>query len=158
MEYCTKCHCNHPEDQFVWNNKRHKTCRKSKEKRDQKNKNDALSNRIIHSSDDELNNQDNFEVLPEESIAQAIVIDENENPVSEYRNSIEVDFLDLGDLIEHEIQELTIGAQIDGVADIAYQSHLVVNLNSTIIQDKTAKEIANLIIAEIEGGDDYSWK
>ncbi|CAG8696480.1 2094_t:CDS:1, partial [Racocetra fulgida] len=54
---------------------------KSKEKRDQKNKNDALSNRIIHSSDDELNNQDNFEVLPEESIAQAIVIDENENPV-----------------------------------------------------------------------------
>ncbi|KAF0511656.1 ATP-dependent DNA helicase pif1 [Gigaspora margarita] len=55
------------------------------------------------------------------------------------------------DLIEHKIQELTISAQIEGVTNVTYQTHLAVHLDSIMSQDKTAKEIANLIIAEIEG-------
>ncbi|CAG8495608.1 11060_t:CDS:2 [Scutellospora calospora] len=105
--------------------------------------------KIANSLDDhELSHQDNFEVLPEDSSAHNIATDENSEP--EHGNYIEVDYLDLGDLIEHEIQELTTEAQIDGVADVAYQTHLVVNLDNAVIQDKTAKEIANLIITEIE--------
>ncbi|KAF0468863.1 ATP-dependent DNA helicase pif1 [Gigaspora margarita] len=77
--------------------------------------------------------------------------------LTQHENHIEVDYLDLEDLIEQEIQEMTIGAPTNGVADIIFQTHLVVKLDSTVFHDKTAKEIADLIVAEIEGGDDYSW-
>ncbi|CAG8682130.1 2885_t:CDS:1, partial [Ambispora gerdemannii] len=69
---------------------------------------------------------------------------------------IEVDYLDMGDFVENEIQELTIESQIDGVANVAYRTQLLVNMDAAITQSKMAKEIANLIVAEIEGGDDYS--
>ncbi|CAG8672811.1 11630_t:CDS:2, partial [Ambispora gerdemannii] len=69
----------------------------------------------------------------------------------------EIDYLDLGNFIEHEIQELTAGAHIDGVANIIYQTHLLVCLDVTMVQSKTAKDIAELVITEIESGDDYSW-
>ncbi|KAF0556086.1 ATP-dependent DNA helicase pif1 [Gigaspora margarita] len=109
-----------------------------------------LSNIIAHSLDNhELDHQGSIK----ESFAQAMINDEN----SGSEHLIEVDYLNLGDFIEYEIQELTIGAEIDGVADIAYQTHLVVNMDGAITQDKIAKDIANLIIAEIEGGDDYSF-
>ncbi|CAG8451361.1 10818_t:CDS:2 [Scutellospora calospora] len=38
---------------------------------------------------------------------------------------------------------------------IILKTYLVVNLNTAMIQDKTAKKIANLIIAEIESSNDY---
>ncbi|RIB05224.1 hypothetical protein C2G38_2281485 [Gigaspora rosea] len=154
MEYCTKCQCNHPINQFIWEGKHHKTCIKSKKKLEQAN--NMLPNIIAYSLDNyELNFQDRFEIPSEESFVQDMVTDELPET-----DTIKVDYLDLGALIEHEIQELTIGAQIDrvddGVADVAYQTHLVVSMDNAMTQDKTAKEIANLIIAEIEGGDDYS--
>ncbi|CAG8663291.1 2163_t:CDS:2, partial [Ambispora gerdemannii] len=70
---------------------------------------------------------------------------------------VEVDYLDVGDFVENEIQELTIGSQIDGVANAAYQTQLLVNIDAAMTQSKMAKDIANLIVAEIKGGDDYSW-
>ncbi|CAG8613611.1 11340_t:CDS:2 [Ambispora gerdemannii] len=70
---------------------------------------------------------------------------------------IEINYLDMGDFVEHEIRDLTAGANIDGIADIAYKTHLLVQLDIAITQNKTAKEMADLVIAEVEGGDDYSW-
>ncbi|CAG8474188.1 6153_t:CDS:2 [Scutellospora calospora] len=78
-----------------------------------------------------------------------IIISENPEP-EQSRNHFEVNYLDLGDLIEQENQELTISVQTEEIADIAYQTHLTVNLNSSIFQDKTSKEIANLVIVEIK--------
>ncbi|RIB00131.1 hypothetical protein C2G38_2150965, partial [Gigaspora rosea] len=141
-------------NEFEWERKRHKTCKRCKDHRDRKNK--TLTNEITSLDNHELDSQDNFEILPEEDSAGIIITNENSNP--ELKDYIEVDYLDLGDFIEHEIQELTIDSQIDGVADIPYYTHLVVNLDSATTQNKTAKEIANLNVAEIEGGDDYSWK
>ncbi|CAG8699178.1 11918_t:CDS:2, partial [Ambispora gerdemannii] len=48
-------------------------------------------------------------------------------------------------------------ANIDGIADVAYKTHLLVQLDIAITQNKIAKEMADLVIAEVEGGDDYSW-
>ncbi|RIB20155.1 hypothetical protein C2G38_2179998 [Gigaspora rosea] len=141
MDYCGGCHSNHPKDQFIWDGKRYKTCKRCKERRDNKGKGN------------ELDHQDNFEVLPGEHSAGFVT---NKNSEPEHRSYAEVDYLDLGDLIEHEIQELTTDAQVDGVADVAYQTHLAVNLDSAMFQDRTAKEIANLVVAKIEDGDDYS--
>ncbi|CAG8512482.1 9186_t:CDS:2 [Racocetra fulgida] len=48
------------------------------QKHDQKNNDNVLPSRITHSSDDyELNDQDSVEVLHEESIVQAMVIDKD---------------------------------------------------------------------------------
>ncbi|CAG8612404.1 4326_t:CDS:2 [Ambispora gerdemannii] len=70
---------------------------------------------------------------------------------------IKVDYLDVGNLIEYEIRELTVGESIDGIADISYKTHLLVHSDIVITQNKTAKEMADLIITEVEGEDDYSW-
>ncbi|KAF0538293.1 hypothetical protein F8M41_007978 [Gigaspora margarita] len=144
--YCGGCHGNHPKEQFIWNGKRHKTCKRCKERRDNKSKGN------------ELDHQDNFEVLSGEGSAGSAcsaVTNENFEPERSYAK---VDYLDLEDLIEHEIQKLTTDAQIDGVADVVYQNHLTVNLDNTMFQDRTAKEIANLVVAEIEGAQSESYK
>ncbi|RIB06187.1 hypothetical protein C2G38_2046994 [Gigaspora rosea] len=148
MDFCTDCKCNRPYDQFVWNGKRHKTCKRCKENRD-RNKNSLDRYELIQ--------QDNFEILPKEDITHTTIMIEGPES-TQHENHIEVNYLDLGDLIEQEIQEMTIGAPTNRVADMIFQTHLVVKLDSTMFYNKTAKEIAGLIVAEIEGGDDYSWE
>ncbi|CAG8607404.1 14712_t:CDS:2 [Cetraspora pellucida] len=66
---------------------------------------------------------------------------------------VEIDCLDVRDLIKHEIEELTINES--DAASTVYQAHLLVNVDIT--SDMMAKDVAALIVAEIEGGDDYSW-
>ncbi|CAG8500325.1 2185_t:CDS:2 [Racocetra persica] len=73
------------------------------------------------------------------------------------RRKQDLDFLDLGDFIENEKRNLTADTSTNGVADIAYHTHLLVHMN-TDTQNITPKEAANLIITEIESRDDYSWK
>ncbi|KAF0526550.1 hypothetical protein F8M41_014061 [Gigaspora margarita] len=113
---------------------------------------------ITKSKYNKLDYQDNFEVLSGEgfaSSASSVVTNKTSEPE---RSHAEVDYLDLENLIEHEIQELATDVQIDKVADVAYQNHLTVNLDNTIFQDRTAKGIANLVVAKIKDGDDYSLK
>ncbi|KAF0408513.1 hypothetical protein F8M41_008492 [Gigaspora margarita] len=73
----------------------------------------------------ELSQQDSFEILSKKGLAHTITTAKNYEP-EQNESHIEVNYLDLGDLIEQEIQELTIGAQTDGVASIIYQTHLIV--------------------------------
>ncbi|KAF0531204.1 hypothetical protein F8M41_011904 [Gigaspora margarita] len=58
----------------------------------------------------------NIEDLPEKNSTSAMTVAENSEPEQYFK----VDYLDLGDLIEHKIQELTISAQIEEVADVTY--------------------------------------
>ncbi|CAG8675441.1 7311_t:CDS:2, partial [Ambispora gerdemannii] len=134
MIFCTKCKCNHPDDQFTWDGIYHKTCRRCKENRDRRNKERMSPARIA-------------EDMPGES----------QEHVSDITR-IKINYLDVGDFVEHEIRDLTAGANIDRIADVAYKTHLLVQLDIAITQNKTAKEMADLVIAEVEGGDDYSWK
>lgn len=66
---------------------------------------------------------------------------------------VNVDYLELGDFIEHEIQELADNINSGKIVDTVYKTNLLVRLNMDI-QD--IKEVANLVVTEIEGGDDYS--
>ncbi|CAG8698962.1 461_t:CDS:1, partial [Ambispora gerdemannii] len=127
MMFCTKCKYNRPDDQFTWDGIRHKTCRRCKENRDRRNKEHMSPARIA-------------EDMPEES----------QEHVSDIMR-IEINYLDVGDFVEHEIRDLTAGANIDGIADVAYKTHLLVQLDIAITQNKTAKEMADLVIAEVEG-------
>ncbi|CAG8523975.1 2266_t:CDS:2 [Cetraspora pellucida] len=63
---------------------------------------------------------------------------------------VEVDYLDVGDLIEHQINELMVNKTINPI----YQAHLLVNMD--IIPNIMTKDVAALVIAEIEYDDDYS--
>lgn len=141
---CSKCSTDRTEDQFVWDGVRHKTCRRCKEIRDSKKKNNQnLPARTTNSSNVEL--VDQFEIINSQETEH--------NDSTEY---VEIDCLEVGDFIADKILELTASAGTDGVANIAYQINLLVNMNIDT-QNMTAKEVANLVITEIEGGDDYLW-
>ncbi|CAG8831046.1 9756_t:CDS:1, partial [Racocetra persica] len=58
---------------------------------------------------------------------------------------IKVDCLDVTNLIEHELKNLT--------ANAVYQTRLLVNVD--LIPDMMTKEVAALVVAKIEGGNDY---
>lgn len=79
--------------------------------------------------------------------------DQNNNNVER----VDLKFLELGDLVEHEIRELIDNTNTNNEVEQVYQEHLLVRLDIDI-QNMSLKEIANLVITEIEGGDDYSWK
>ncbi|CAG8812720.1 18024_t:CDS:1, partial [Racocetra fulgida] len=53
--------------------------------------------------DCELIQQDSSKILPEEDITHATIVVESSESV-QHKNHIEIDYLDLGDLIEQEIQ------------------------------------------------------
>ncbi|RIB06748.1 hypothetical protein C2G38_2046558 [Gigaspora rosea] len=135
-KFCTNCKTFHFEFQFVWDGKYHKTCIKYKQNRDLKKQNNTvsvnskLSQPTISVSSQLLNLEFNSEELN--------VKDEAEHM------RIEIDYFDVGNF--------------EGVANTDYQIHLLVNLDAATIQNMMAKDIANLVVAEIEGGDDYSWK
>ena len=61
------------------------------------------------------------------------------------------------DFIEHKIQELTNNIKSGEIVDTVYKTNILVRLNMDI-QDMMIKEVANLVITEIKGGDNYSWK
>ncbi|CAG8658748.1 2130_t:CDS:2, partial [Ambispora gerdemannii] len=166
MAFCTKCKCNRADNQFIWNGVRHKTCKRCKENRDKENHNlkDKENIRI-----DELSQRNNMKISPgvldkdpdTDELSQGTEVMLNESmAVAKHSDveRVEVDHLDVGNFIEQEIRELTVGAHIDGVADIKYQTHLLVHLDIAITRNKTAKELADIIITEIEDGDEYSWK
>ncbi|CAG8718275.1 20493_t:CDS:2 [Cetraspora pellucida] len=67
---------------------------------------------------------------------------------------VRIDCLDIGNFIESEINELAVSD--DDVINTVYQTNLLVNLDTT--PDVTAKDVAALVITEIEGGNDFSWK
>ncbi|KAF0387089.1 hypothetical protein F8M41_011272 [Gigaspora margarita] len=69
----------------------------------------------------------------------------------------EVDYFEVGDFVECEIRELADNAEANEIVDVPYQGHLLVRVDVTI-QDMTTKEAAELVIIDIENGDDYSWK
>jgi hypothetical protein len=116
---CSKCKSNYSEDQFIWNNIHHKTCKRCKKNQDQKN----ISQDINQEVDVDI-------------------------------ERVEIDCLDVGDFIESEIKELEVSDT--DIVNTIYQANLLVNLDIT--PDITAKDAAALVIAEIECGDNYSWK
>ncbi|KAF0445076.1 hypothetical protein F8M41_003252 [Gigaspora margarita] len=120
-----------PVDQFFWNGKCHKTC-------------------IKHKKISDLN-KNSSKVIGLENIELKITNQETEQANDVTR--VNVDYLELGDFIEHEIQELADNINSGKIVDTVYKTNLLVRLNMDI-QD--IKEVANLVVTEIEGGDDYS--
>ncbi|CAG8482330.1 10738_t:CDS:2, partial [Scutellospora calospora] len=66
---------------------------------------------------------------------------------------VEIDCLDMEDYIEYEIKEIIFN-EFD-IINAVYQAYLLVNVDIT--SDMISKDVAALIVIEIEGGDDYSW-
>ena len=129
--FCSKCKCNHTEYQFIWEGIRHKTCKKYSRKDKEK-----LPARVADST---IEFVEQSEYVDHNTIQRTDADDVDRN---------EVDCLDIGDLVERELESLT--------ANAVYHIRLLVNIDIT--PDMTAKEVAAIVVAEIESGDDYSWK
>ncbi|CAG8563242.1 8499_t:CDS:2 [Cetraspora pellucida] len=65
---------------------------------------------------------------------------------------IEIDCLNIGNLIKYEIKKVT--ANENSTTNAVYQAHLLVNVDITL--NITAKDVAALVVTEIEDGNDYS--
>ncbi|CAG8756900.1 3046_t:CDS:1, partial [Racocetra persica] len=65
---------------------------------------------------------------------------------------VKINCLDVGDLIEYKIKELTFNES--NVIYTVYQIHLLVNVDITL--NITAKDVDALIVAKIKDEDDYS--
>ncbi|CAG8701850.1 12998_t:CDS:1, partial [Ambispora gerdemannii] len=153
---------NRPEGQFIWNDVCYKTCKRCKENHSQKNK-DNQNEKMPTIIDHELSQHKNIvfssdlsdkslnaytllqgaEKVPDEFKEEEYGIKNDVHNIVEEHSEVEhisnithteIDYLDLGNFIEHEIQELTAGAHIDEVANIIYQTHLLVCLDVTMVQ------------------------
>ncbi|CAG8652297.1 9660_t:CDS:2 [Ambispora gerdemannii] len=148
MKLCSKCKCNRSNDQFIWDDMHHKTCRKCKESRERKDKENhdrkdaetMVLARVTHPANIIKSNidasldvsEDNHDVnessqdisyLTEE--LPNIVIADDESKV-EHVTRIEVDYVDVGNFIENELQELI----VDEVADVAYNTRLLAEMTT----------------------------
>ncbi|CAG8794662.1 22251_t:CDS:1, partial [Racocetra persica] len=78
----------------------------------------------------------------------AIIIQETDINDNVY---IKIDCLNMEDLIKYKIKKLSFGSD---TVNVEYQTYLLVNVDVT--SNMTAKDVATLIVAKIEDGDDYS--
>ena len=155
-KFCTGCKTFHFESLFVWDSNRHKTYIKCKQNHNLRKQNNTVS---VNSELSQPTNSESSQPTNIES-SQPANLEFNSEELNvkdeaEYMR-IEIDYFDMGNFIENEIQELTESISAHGVADTAYKTQFLVKMNLDAY-NMTAKEIANLIITKIEGGDDFSW-
>ena len=137
MVGCSDCRVDRPDEQFMWGNTRHKTCIQCNDKR--------VKRREKNKKESRTQNQ-------KTPITNVDQVDDGARA--------EIDYLEIGDFVEHEIRELADDAEVNEIEDIIYQTYqtnFLVHID-VAIQNMTPREVADLVIIEIESGDNYSWK
>ncbi|CAG8736612.1 7465_t:CDS:2, partial [Racocetra persica] len=139
---CSKCGTKRPKEMFIWNSIRYLICIKCKERHGRRKKKNQ-------SSLTKTTNPTNVE-----SVAQFST--NTESITQPETNNQEIEYVDNNAYVEINCLELTASVSTNEVADIDYQIHLLVNINIDD-QNMIAKEIAKLVIIEIEEEDNYIW-